>query len=196
MVLNINKVCVENLRYLRVKLKDKDIKLKIFKNKIVKHAIKNTMLQEISSSLVGQTALLWDDNINNSLVAARIIYDVKKHIETLEPVCGFYNGRKIDNDYIEYLSKIPSMNTLRSKIISLLSGTLKRIVISIRYHLFAIVNILKPCKSNKKKKRKMIKWKKKRNKKILIKQIKKCNRLSIEIKDLKTNRNNLLQTQR
>jgi len=39
-------------------------------------------------------------------------------------------------------------------------------------------------------------WKKKRNKKILIKQIKKCNRLSIEIKHLKANRINPLQLNR
>ena len=42
----------------------------------------------------------------------------------------------------------------------------------------------------------MINWKKKRNKKLLIKQIKKCNRLSIEIKHPKTNRNHRLQINR
>lgn len=142
-VLNINKVCVENLRHLRVKLKNEHIQLKVFKNKIVKHAIENTAFKELSSSLVGQIALLWDNNINNSLIAAKIVYNAKEHIKTLTPVCGFYNGKKIDNNYIRYLSKIPNMNALRSKIIFLLSEISKQIIISIQYQLFAIVNTLK-----------------------------------------------------
>jgi len=143
MILNINKVCVENLRKLRVQLKKEQIHIKVFKNKIVRYAIENTILKVLSDALVGQTALLWDSNINNSLAAARIIYDAKEKISTLEPVCGFLNGKKIDKDYIKYLSKIPNMGILRSKIIFLLTDILKKIIRSIQYQLLMIINTLK-----------------------------------------------------
>lgn len=140
-ILNIKGICAQNMRHLRYELYKENIYIKVFKNKLIKYAIKNSIFNTLTSSLTGQNAFLWDNN--NALTATKIINNFDKKINKLKLVCGFLNGKKIDVDYIEYLSNIPNISILRIKLLFLLSIISRKLIYYINYQLLVIINILK-----------------------------------------------------
>lgn len=143
MVLNIHKTRAEEMRYLKKKLIKENIFLKIIKNKLIKHAIYNTKFAMLNQDLSGQIALVWCSNINLSIVAIKIIHNIKNDKNILYPISGFIGSKKVNNKYIESLSSIPNINTLRFKLLFILRNYLEKIIKSINYSMLMIINILK-----------------------------------------------------
>lgn len=143
MILNIHKARAEEMRDLRKKLIQENIFLKIIKNKLIKHAIYNTRFDILNKDLFGQVALVWCSNINLSIIAIKIIYNIKHDKDILHPISGFIGDKKVNSQYIKSLSNIPNINTLRSKLLLILRNYLEKIITSINYSMLMIINILK-----------------------------------------------------
>lgn len=78
-ILNIHKVRAEEIRYFRKLLFENDINIKVFKNKLIKHSMNNLNISILNDNLVGQIALLWHQNINKIIIAAKMIYNTQKN---------------------------------------------------------------------------------------------------------------------
>jgi ribosomal protein L10 len=139
-ILDIHKIPAEDIRKLRRMLNVKNLNLKVFSNKLCKHAIKDTYLDVMSKMLIGQVALIWDEN--NNPTAAQVLKDFQEDIIDLKVKCGIHNGKLITNDYIKLLSNIPNLPTLRIKIISLLSQYSIRIIQNLKHYPLTILNVL------------------------------------------------------
>jgi len=139
-ILDIHKISAEEIRRLRRMLKIKSLNLKVFNNKLCKHAIKNSYLDVISDQLIGQVAIIWDND--NSPMAAKVLKEFQKDIIDLKVKCGFHNGKLISNKYIKTLSNIPNLSKLRIKILNLLSQIARNIILSIKYSSLTVLNIL------------------------------------------------------
>jgi large subunit ribosomal protein L10 len=140
-VLNIHGICAENMRSLRATLNKADIKIKVFKNKLTKYAIKNSIFNSLSPDIKGQVAFLWDNK--ESLMITKLLNNFNKEVINLNVLCGFLNGKKISVDYIKYLSTIPDLATLRLKLLLILSIIAKQVICKISYQLLMIINIIK-----------------------------------------------------
>jgi len=139
-ILDIHKISAEEIRKLRRMLKRKSLNLKVFNNKLCRHAIKNSYLNIISNQFIGQVAIIWDNT--NSPMAAKILKEFQKDIIDLKVKCGLHNGNLISNAYIKSLSNIPNLSKLRIKILHLLSQISRHIILSIKYSSLSILNIL------------------------------------------------------
>jgi len=139
-VLDIHKIPAEEIRKLRRMLSIKNLNLKVFNNKLCRHAIKDTHLNVMSDMLIGQIAIIWD--INNNPTAAQVLKDFKKDIIDLKVKCGIHNGKLIDNQYVKSLSNIPDLPTLRIKIINILSQFSIRIIQNLKYSPLTILSVL------------------------------------------------------
>jgi large subunit ribosomal protein L10 len=118
-ILDIHKISAEEIRKLRRLLNSKSLNLKVFNNKLCKYAIKDSYLNVMSNMLIGQIAIIWDNN--NNPTAAQVLKEFQEDIIDLKVKCGIHNGKLIDNQYIKSLSNIPDLSILRIKIINLLS---------------------------------------------------------------------------
>jgi len=142
-LLNIHKVRAEEIRYFRKILFENKVNIKVFKNKLVKCAITDLPMDVMKKKLVGQIALIWHTNISTAIFTAKTIYNTKKNIENIYPLCGYINGKIVNETEIKYLSNIPNLHTLRAKLLSILSIYSNKIIYSIKYPLLMIINILK-----------------------------------------------------
>jgi len=142
-ILDINKVSAEELQNIRRKLIEKNIFFKVIKNKLIKHAFNSTRFQVLSKDIIGQIALMWCLDENKSIVATKLIYDIKNDKNILNPICGFINNKKVNEKYLEYISNIPNINILRFKLLFILINYSKKVIKSVNYLPSMIINILK-----------------------------------------------------
>ena len=140
-VVNIHGICSENMRYLRKKLNEQDQNIKVFKNQLSKCAMKNTPLQILSKNIKGEVALIWTPY--NTPVLAQILKACEKKIPFSNIKCGFYNGKQVGTEYIKYLSEIPDMHILKTRILNILFTTYKKLLFNIKYQAITIINLLK-----------------------------------------------------
>lgn len=140
-ILNIHEMRAEDLRILRKMLNENHLNIKVFKNKLSKYAIKDSPFSSISDDLKGQTAFVWD--VQSSPVAAKVLKDFREKIKDVKIICGFHDGVKVNTEYLEYLSNIPDMHSLRLKLLNILAIISRKIVFNIKYQSLAIINILK-----------------------------------------------------
>lgn len=139
-VLDIHKISAEEIRQLRRMLNLKNLNIKVFNNKLCKHAIKGTHMDILSNMLVGQIAIAWDTD--NSPMLAKKLKEFHNDFIDLRVKCGMYNGKFIDKKYIKTLSNIPDLPTLRAKIINILSQQSIFIIQRIQHYSLAMLSIL------------------------------------------------------
>jgi ribosomal protein L10 len=139
-ILDIHKISAEEIRKLRRMLNIKNLHLRVFNNKLCKYAIKDSYLNVMSSMLIGQIAIIWDTH--NNPTAAKVLKEFQEDIINLKVKCGIHNGKLIDNEYINSLSNIPNLSTLRVRIIDILSQYSIRIIQNLKYCPLTILSIL------------------------------------------------------
>lgn len=140
-IIDIHGICAEDMRYLRRELNKKNQHIKVFKNQLSKQAIKDTPLQILSENIKGQVALIWDSY--NTPTSPQVLKMCKNNISRSNIVCGFHNGEKKDSAYIEYLSNLPDMRTLRINLLNIVITIHKKLLFNIKYQAITIINLLK-----------------------------------------------------
>ena len=109
---------------LRKEMRANGAKFKVTKNRLTKLAIADTQFKDISDLFSGPTAVAYSDD---PIAPAKVSVNFEKKFENFEIIGGGYNGEKIDKDKINFLAKLPSLDELRAKIISLISTPAQRI---------------------------------------------------------------------
>lgn len=140
-VIDIHGICAEDMRYLRRELNKKNQHIKVFKNQLSKQAIKDTPLQVLSENIKGQVAIIWDSC--NTPTSSQVLKMCKKNLPSSNIICGFHNGEKRDSAYVEYLSNIPDIRTLRINLLNIVITIHKRLLFNIKYQAITVINLLK-----------------------------------------------------
>lgn len=105
---------------LRSKFREFGVDYKVYKNRIIKIAMKETGIEGCELDLKGSTAIAiaYDDVV----APAKIIKEQSKTIKVLKFKSGIIEGKKVGEKELNSLAEIPSKETLIAQTLGLLQG--------------------------------------------------------------------------
>jgi large subunit ribosomal protein L10 len=109
----------------RVNLKSKGVNLKIIKNTLARVAVKGSDLEILSPYLTGPTAICY---ANDPVSLAKIATQGAKENEALKIQAAYLNKSILSKDAIDSLSKLGSLDEVRSSFLSVLTGAQSKFV--------------------------------------------------------------------
>lgn len=115
---------VAEMDNLRGRIRGVGASFKVTKNRLTKLALKGTAYEPLSGLFVGATAVAW---AQDPVSAAKAISEFAKDNEKLVLVGGAFGEKILSYDEIQTLAKLPSLDELRAKIISLIIAPATRI---------------------------------------------------------------------
>ncbi len=117
---------VEQITELRRKLSQSKVEYRVVKNTLAKKAAEGTGLDALKDHFVGPIgiALGYDDVV----MPAKLLHEFSKTQQKLELKVGVLDGRLLKQADIKALASLPSLNSLRAKIVGLLQAPASRIV--------------------------------------------------------------------
>jgi large subunit ribosomal protein L10 len=115
---------VAQISALRNKVRAAGASFKVTKNSLMKRAIAGTHYEPLSKHFAGPTAIAY---ATDPVAIAKVITDFSKENEKLVILAGVFGDTIMDEKYIAELAKLPSLDELRAKIISLIKTPATRI---------------------------------------------------------------------
>jgi len=115
---------VAEMTDLRVKVRGIGAGFKVTKNKLTQLALAKTPFEQISKMFVGPTAIAYS---SDPVAIAKVLTEFAKVNEKLVLLGGAFGATLLDAPSVAALSKLPSMDELRAKIIALIQTPATRI---------------------------------------------------------------------
>lgn len=117
---------VEQITDLRVKLRNAKVEYRVVKNTLAKKAAEGTGIEPLKDHFVGPVgiALSYDDVV----APAKVLFDFSKTQAKLKLKVGVLDGKLLKEADVKALASMPSLNTLRGKIVGVLQAPASRIV--------------------------------------------------------------------
>jgi len=117
---------VEQITALRAKLRAANVEYRVVKNTLARKASEGTGLEPLKDYFVGPVgiALGYDDVV----APAKVLSEFNKTQEKLQLKVGVLDGKLLKQADIKALASLPSLNSLRGKIVGLLQAPASRIV--------------------------------------------------------------------
>lgn len=115
---------VAQVSELRREMRKAGAQYKVAKNTLARLAIAGTENEPIASFLSGPTALAYS---KDPVAAAKVTIKFANTNEKFKVVGGLLNGRVLNATDIDALSKLPSLDQLRAKIIGVISTPATRV---------------------------------------------------------------------
>lgn len=109
---------------LRVKMRAEGVSYKVSKNRLAIRALKGTRFEGIGPMLKGPVGLATS---KDPVAASKVAYNFAKDNEQLVIVGGALGDKLLDAASIEMLSKLPSLDALRSKLLGMLQTPATRL---------------------------------------------------------------------
>lgn len=143
-LVDINGVCSEDIRKFRKICMINKVKVKVVKNRIAKFIMKENNINSLYDKFTGQTTIIWDDQ--DCPTIPKLLKEFNKNKNMIRIKCGLYKGNRIDTQYINTLSEIPDIDTLRMKLLYSITSIHTKLLFSINYSLYFILNAIKISK--------------------------------------------------
>lgn len=121
---------VSDISSLRQKLKDHNIEFKVFKNRLVKLAFKETNFTELEKFLVGQNAFVF--SYDDDLLPSKLLYQFSKDNSLLKLKAGTYEGNFLDGVKILELAQLPNRDEILTKLALALMTPLTNLSLSLK----------------------------------------------------------------
>jgi len=115
---------VSQVTLLRRALKAKGAGFKVVKNTLSKIAASKAGIQDVSSLLVGPTAIAYSED---PVEAAKVVVEFAKTNDNLKIIGGLVNNQLLDVKSVQQLAKLPSLNELRGKIVGVLQAPASKV---------------------------------------------------------------------
>ena len=109
-IANYSGLTVEQVTALRRELRANGCELEVIKNNITKRAAMQLGFDEMSDSLKGPNAVAFSNE--DSVSAAKVIYDFAKGNKELELKVGVVDGEFMDNENIQVIATVPTREVL------------------------------------------------------------------------------------
>tara|TARA_B100001123_G_C15292996_1_gene1018126 strand:+ start:1002 stop:1514 length:513 start_codon:yes stop_codon:yes gene_type:complete len=120
---------VTEMEDLRSKMRKEGVKFKVAKNRLAKLALPGTSFEDVKELFKGPTAIAFSED---SIKAAKIAVDFSKDNNKLKIVGGSFEGKLVDKEKINYLATLPSLDELKSQLISIINSPASKIVQTIQ----------------------------------------------------------------
>lgn len=121
---------VKEIQQLRKLAKEKDVELKVYKNRIVKKSIENTEFSSLSSSLVG--ANIYAFSYSDSISAAKVIYEYGKKHKQIKLVSGIVEGKVLNQEEVLDVAKLPTYEEALTMLATSLQAPIRQIGIGLK----------------------------------------------------------------
>lgn len=113
-----NRLTVAEVEVLRKKLNAEGGKYCVVKDTLARIALKGTQYEDLTDILRGQIGIIFS---NSTVETARIICDFAEKSEgKVVIVAGGVEGKRVGAKYIDMLSKLPTLDEARAKIIAVI----------------------------------------------------------------------------
>jgi large subunit ribosomal protein L10 len=132
-VVDYRGLTVEEVTELRNKFREANVEYKVYKNNLVKIAIKGTDFEGLSADLTGPNAIAF--GIEDAVAPAKIVKDFAKNNENLELKSGVVEKVYYDNAKIMEIANLPS----KEELIGRFMGSIKAPVSNFAYFLTNLV---------------------------------------------------------
>jgi large subunit ribosomal protein L10 len=132
-VVDYRGLTVEEVTELRNKFREANVEYKVYKNNLVKIAIKGTDFEGLSADLTGPNAIAF--GIDDAVAPAKIVKDFAKTNENLELKSGVVEKVYYDNAKIMEIANLPS----KEELIGRFMGSIKAPVSNFAYFLTNLV---------------------------------------------------------
>lgn len=123
-VLQYKGLTVSDITELRKRARNENIKFKVVKNRLASLSFENTDFSELKSELKGQNAFAY---ASDPVSVAKLVSDFSKENEKLVIVGGALGSDILDKNQILELSKMPSLDELRAKLLSIINTPATRL---------------------------------------------------------------------
>jgi large subunit ribosomal protein L10 len=117
---------VEEVNELRKNFREAGVEYKIYKNNLVKLAIKDTAFADLDADLAGPSAFAF--GYDDPVVPAKILNDFAKEHKALEFKSGVVEGKYCDTASIKQIAEIPSREVLIAKLLGSFKAPLSNFV--------------------------------------------------------------------
>ena len=111
---------VSQISSLREQISLSNSNFKVAKNTLARMAIKNTNFQMLDKLFVGPTSIAYSDD---PVSTSKVLVDFAKDNENLKILGGAMGEKELTVDEIKTLASLPSLEVIRSKLLSLLIST-------------------------------------------------------------------------
>ena len=109
---------------LRKEMRSNGAKFKVTKNRLTKIALEDTPYASIAELFSGPTAIAYSDD---PVAPAKVSVEFEKKFENFKIIGGSYEGEKIDLEKINFLASLPSLDSIRGKLLGLLNAPAQKI---------------------------------------------------------------------
>ena len=120
-LVNFPGLTVSQINELRTRLRDVQGELKVSKNTLFRIAVTGTESEPLLESFQGPNAAVFA--YEDPVQVAKVLIDFAKDNEALHVKNGVLNGRLVDAEGIEALSKLPAREVLLAQMLSVLVAT-------------------------------------------------------------------------
>ncbi|MDF9866571.1 large subunit ribosomal protein L10 [Bacilli bacterium PM5-3] len=111
---------VSEFETLRTQLREENVDIKVYKNRLAKLAIEKTGHEAMGSELVGPNAIAFSND--DAVAGARIISKFAKDHDSIKIKTGIVEGNVVEVDVINELASLPSRDGLLSMLLSCLQA--------------------------------------------------------------------------
>lgn len=115
---------VAEITDLRVKVRNIGAGFKVTKNKLTQRALAQTPFEPIAKMFVGPTAIAYS---SDPVAVAKVLAEFAKANEKLVLLGGAFGATLLNGDQVVALSKMPSLDELRAKIVGMIQTPARRI---------------------------------------------------------------------
>ncbi len=124
---------VEEATELRSKFREAGVEYKVYKNNLVKLAIKDTSFESLSQDLTGPNAIAF--GIEDAVVPAKIVKEFAKTHKNLELKSGVVEGNYCNLEQILQIAELPSKEVLIGRFL----GSVKAPISNFAYFLSNLI---------------------------------------------------------
>src|SRR5690606_1773381 len=103
-------------------MREAGVDYRVYKNSIIRFAVKDTNLSELSDQLEGPTAIAISDT--DPIAPSKLIAQFAKEYNKLEIKAGMVEGKILDIDGVKELAQTPSREELLARLIGSLQSSL------------------------------------------------------------------------
>lgn len=121
---------VKEIQQLRKLAKEKDVELKVYKNRIVKKSIENTEFSSLSNSLIGPN--IYAFSYSDSLSAAKVIFEFGKKHKQIKLISGIVEGKVLNQEEILEVAKLPTYEEALTMLATSLQAPIRQIGIGLK----------------------------------------------------------------
>jgi len=111
---------VTEFETLRNQLREENVDIKVYKNRLAKIAVEKSGHEAMSNELVGPNAIAFSNE--DAVAGARIIAKFAKDHEAIKMKTGIVEGNVVDVDVLNELASLPSRDGLLSMLLSCLQA--------------------------------------------------------------------------